>query len=717
MPIAPEQVLAVLERGGRPAYTPKALLRELGAGRHDLKALRRVLRGLMAEGRVERLEGRYRVPRADGLRDGEIRASAGGRRQVLDESGNLYDAVSDELAAAAADGDRVLFQVRSDGRALVIHVKAATRASWVGILDRESTGGFVTPYRDDAAWGIRIPRSGLGAARDGDVVVVELEKRRRGPAAGRIVEVLGPPGSPEADFRAVVWHRRLPVEFSTEALAEAEAFSPALSPEEIARRVDLRERAFLTIDPASARDHDDAVCVESAPGGATRLWVAIADVSHYVREGSALDADAVLRSTSVYFPDRAIPMLPERLSGGLCSLRPDEERPALCAELLFDGRGKVTRRSFYPAVIRSRARLAYSDAAAVMEGEAGAGSLGEETRRQLVALAELTQRLQRRRREAGSIDFELPAARVVLDDEGRPIDIVREPRTVAHRAIEDAMLAANRAVSSALAEAGAPALYRVHEPPLAGDMQELLDLLQSFGLVGKRPRDSVLAPAEVAAALRKVKGRPEERLVNLVSLRCMRQARYADRDLGHYALAFDSYTHFTSPIRRYPDLVVHRALKDLLAGDAPARRRAEARRSGLAAVASRASFRERLAEAAEREMMDLKKCAFMAPRVGEVFEGTVSGVARHGFYVTLDECFVEGLVHVSRLPGYAIFEERSHQIVLRGTRRRWRLADRVRVLLDSVDPVKAWINLSLADEPIEPRRPKHTKRPRGRRRR
>jgi ribonuclease R len=272
-------------------------------------------------------------------------------------------------------------------------------------------------------------------------------------------------------------------------------------------------------------------------------------------------------------------------------------------------------------------------------------------------------------------------------------------------------------VSSALAEAGAPALYRVHEPPLAGDMQELLDLLQSFGLVGKRPRDSVLAPAEVAAALRKVKGRPEERLVNLVSLRCMRQARYADRDLGHYALAFDSYTHFTSPIRRYPDLVVHRALKDLLAGDAPARRRAEARRSGLAAVASRASFRERLAEAAEREMMDLKKCAFMAPRVGEVFEGTVSGVARHGFYVTLDECFVEGLVHVSRLPGYAIFEERSHQIVLRGTRRRWRLADRVRVLLDSVDPVKAWINLSLADEPIEPRRPKHTKRPRGRRRR
>jgi ribonuclease R len=710
MPIGPEQVLAVLERGGRPAYTPKALLRELGAGRHDLKALRRVLRGLMAEGRVERLEGRYRAPRADGLREGEIRAAGGGRRQVQEPNGELHDAVPDEVAAGAADGDRVLFQLRADGRALVIHVKAATRENWVGILDREPRGGFVTPYRDDTAWGIRIPRSGLGEARDGDVVVVELERRRDGPATGRIVEVLGPPGSPEADFRAVVWHRRLPVAFPPEALAEAEAFSPELSAEEIARRVDLRERAFLTIDPATARDHDDAVCVEAVSGGATRLWVAIADVSHYVREGSALDAEALLRGTSVYFPDRAIPMLPERLSGGLCSLRPDEERPALCVEMLFDGRGELTRRSFYPALVRSRARLAYSEAAAAMEGEADGESLGQELRGQLVELASLTGRLQQRRREAGSIDFELPAPRVVLNDEGLPIDIEREPRTVAHRAIEDAMLAANRAVSAALVEAGAPALYRVHEPPLAGDMQELLELLQSFGLVGRRPRDGVLAPTEVAAALRRVRGRPEERLVNLVALRCMRQARYADRDLGHYALAFDSYTHFTSPIRRYPDLVVHRALRDLLSGDAPARRRAEARAPGLAALASRASYRERLAEAAEREMLDLKKCAFLAPRVGETFQGTVSGVARHGFYVTLDECFVEGLVHVSTLPGYAVLEERSHQIVLRGTRRRWRMGDRVRVLLDSVDPVKAWINLSLADQPREPGRTRRRRR-------
>ncbi len=695
MPVDRESVLKVLEGRGRPWLTPKVLLRQAGGQRHELKQLRSLLRELLREGAVERLDGRYRLRREDGLVEGLFHP-AGEGGQLVDDGGRTW-AVTDPAGARA--GDRVLLQPRG-GQAPageVVHVLTRSRRDWVGILSRGPTGGMVTPYRDDAAWGVRVAREDLGEARDGDVVVVLPAKRRArgGEPRGRVVEVLGPPGTPEADFRAVVWRRDLPVAFPPAALEEADAPSPELDPAEVRRRVDLRDRPLLTIDPATARDHDDAVCVEPLERGGARLWVAIADVSHYVPPGSALDHEALRRGNSVYFPDRAIPMLPERLSGDLCSLRPDVDRYALCAELVLDGQGRVTRRSFYPAVIRSRARLAYEEAAAVMEGGAPLGPMSDEVRTQLRALADATRRLQRRRFAAGSIDFDLPSAEIVLGDDGHPVDIVQAPRNLAHRAIEEAMLAANQAVAGALEAARAPAVYRVHEPPSPADMETLLELLENFGLLGRRPADGELSPRDVARALGKAVGRPEERLVNLVTLRCMRQARYAAANRGHFALAFDRYTHFTSPIRRYADLVVHRALKDMLADDEAARRRAAGRRGGLDTVSARVSWRERVAEAAEREMVQLKKCAFMAPRVGEEFDGTLTGVARHGFYVTLDEVFVEGLVHVSTLPGYAVFDERAHALVIRGSRERFRLGDRFRVLLDQVDRVKGWINFSM----------------------
>jgi ribonuclease R len=266
---------------------------------------------------------------------------------------------------------------------------------------------------------------------------------------------------------------------------------------------------------------------------------------------------------------------------------------------------------------------------------------------------------------------------------------------VAHRAIEEAMLAANRSVSEALDRSGTPAIYRIHEPPAPADAEALELLLRSLGLLERRGGDGALDPGDVARAIQRVAGRPEARLVNLVALRSMRQARYSAQDAGHFALAFPSYTHFTSPIRRYADLVVHRALKDLLAGDASARRRAEARGRDIEAVAARVSLRERAAEAAEREMVDLKKVAFMARRVGEEYDGTITGVARHGFYVTPDPFFVEGLVHVSTLPGWAELDERAHALVLRRSGERFRLGDRVRVRVDGVDRVRAWISFAL----------------------
>jgi ribonuclease R len=655
--VTPQGVLRALAGPGRPQLGRAAIGRRLGVDRGGERALGTLLEALVREGRIERVGRRYRLPRADGLVEGRLRDDA----SVVEEGGAVWR-VPD--SGGAEPGDRVLLQPSDPTRQRgdILDVLGGERTAWVGIFRDRGAGGVVTPYRDEpgADWRIPVARRDRAGAVDGAVVVVE---RRR------VVEVLGPPGMPEADFRAVVWRRRLPVAFPRSVQAAADAIPGALDPAEVARRIDLRSQPFVTIDPETARDHDDAVCVAEAPGGGARLWVAIADVSHFVAEGSPVDVEALRRGNSVYFPDRAIPMLPERLSGDLCSLRPEAERLALVVELAFDAAGAVQHRAFYPAVVRSRARLTYAEAAAAMETGAC---------EQLRLLERLTQRLTQRRFDAGSLDFDLPSAEIVLGDDAHPVDIVEEPRTPAHRAIEESMLAANRAVAEALAAAGVPAVFRNHEPPAPEDADALGDVLVAFGL-----------PPDFGEALRCVAGRPEERLVHGIALRSMRQARYEADCRGHFALAFRHYVHFTSPIRRYADLVVHRALKALLDG-----RGADACRDRMRAVAARVSWRERVAVEAEREMIDLKKCVFMAQRVGRNFDGTVSGVAPHGLYVTLDDWFVDGLVHVSKLPGYFEVDDRRFALTSRSGER-FRLGDRLRVRVDAVDGVAGHINFSL----------------------
>jgi ribonuclease R len=538
------------------------------------------------------------------------------------------------------------------------------------------------------------------------------------------------------------------VEFSAATVAEVKAARPAIGAKELARRVDLRDRPFVTIDPPDARDHDDAVYVEeidveeigvedrgveavgaetagveasgggpaSAGKGSIRLWVAIADVSHYVREGSALDAEALYRGNSVYFPDRSIPMLPERLSGDLCSLRPDVDRLALVAELAIDRKGAATRSSFYPAVIRSQAKLNYAQAAGVMEApdrkaglaalraswDEGAGPPDPAWVGQLRLLAKLAKRLMERRFAEGSIDFDLPTGEIVLDEEGMPHDVVESERTMAHRAVEEAMLAANRAVAKALESSGLPAIYRCHEEPSPEKLAELRQLLESFGLVaakrsgaGRGAREGEpLTPLDISRALLRAAGRPEERLVNLVTLRSMRRACYAAENRGHFALGFERYLHFTSPIRRYADLVVHRRLKQLMEGEAPPAKAARM----VERVASRISFRERLAVQAEREMSDIKRCAFMLRHVGEEFDGSISGVARHGIYVTLDAFYVDGLLPLWSMPEYMELDAGQHAFVGRSSGRRYRLGDPLRIRVEEVDIVKGWIRFVLAGE-------------------
>jgi len=714
MAIPPERVLRALDRRQRPLLTTRALLRAVGGERGELRALNATLRRLVGEGKVERLEGRYRLARTDVLLEGVVDRAREGRARVVGDDGSSWNVEGD-----LAPGTRVLIepQAGEPGRAELVRAIGGPRGDFVGVLLRE---GWLVPWREDPRSNValHLPRAAWRGAQPGDVVAAERAEaprsqrrpRRAGPPrgrrpeappppTGRVVEVLGPLGTPDADFRAIVWRHRLPLEFPPAALAEAEALDPAQAADGEGR-LDLREHPFVTIDPASARDHDDAVFVEPRPvrtagAAADRLWVAIADVARFVPEGSALDSEARRRGNSVYFPDRAIPMLPERLSGELCSLRPGADRPVLAVALDVARDGSVRKARFHQALIRSRARLVYDDAAVVMEGGETPAIRDRDVRDQLQRLAAVAGRLTARRFAAGAIDFDLPTAEIVLGDEGHPTDIVEAPRTIANRAIEEAMLAANRAVAEHLGAHDVPALFRVHEPPLPDQLEALQELLESLGLLDPRALTGTLEAIDIQRAVQRAAGRPEERLVNSVALRSLRQARYDHVNRGHFALAFEAYLHFTSPIRRYADLVVHRQLRDLLDGSNASRARIAARGERLAGWGAALSFCERAAMEAERDAVDLKKCVFLRDRVGERFPATVTRASRHGLHVTLDPFFVEGLVPIRTLPGRWDFDEQHYAWVARGGRERLSLGDRVEVALARVEMLRGWIDFAL----------------------
>jgi len=720
MDISSERVLRALDRRQRPLLTSHALLRALGAEGEEARALAVVLRNLVREGRVERLGGRYRLVRDDVLVEGRLDRVRDGGGRVIADDGSVWQLESVDVLP----GTRVLIEPRAGepGRADLVRAIGGPRADFVGVL---LPNGWAVPWRDDprASGALRLPRTAWGGAQPGDVVRAELvvEPRGRGrgrarpgkeeawrrdrrpaPAAphGRVVEVLGPLGTPDADFRAIVWRHRLPLEFPPAAEEEAKAQDAALPADALARSLDLRAQPFVTIDPATARDYDDAVFVEPAPARAAgpagwRLWVAIADVARFVPEGSALDEEARRRGNSVYFPDRAIPMLPERLSGELCSLRPGADRLVLAVAMDVARDGVVRHAVFHEAVIRSRARLVYDDAAVVMDGGETPAIRDPDVCEQLARLAAVGKRLTARRFAAGAIDFDLPGAEIVLGDEGRPTDIVESPRTIAHRSIEEAMLAANRAVAEHLLARQVPALFRVHEPPLPEALEALRELLHSLGLLDARAAGGVLEAHDIQRAVQRAVGRPEERLVNSVALRSLRQARYDAVNRGHFALAFDAYLHFTSPIRRYADLVVHRQLRDLLDGSGAARARWQRRGERLAGWGAALSWRERAAMEAERDAVGLKKCVFLQDRVGERFAATVTRVSRYGLHVTLDPFFVEGLVPIRTLSGYWDFDEARFAWVARGRRDRLQLGDRVEVALQRVEMLRGWIDFTL----------------------
>jgi ribonuclease R len=568
----------------------------------------------------------------------------------------------------------------------------------VGRFERDRTGqAYIVPFDRRAIDDVFVPRSDTADAEPGQMVLVEITRHGAAGHAPRgvVTEVLGDIDQPGVDTEIILRKHGIPNEHPPEVIAEAQGIGGAVRPEDIEGRTDFRDRIVVTIDGEHARDFDDAISIERLANGHYWLGVHIADVAHYVREGSALDREAYERGTSVYFPERAVHMFPEALATGVCSLNPQVDRLVQSCLMEVTARGEVVRHEMHDGVIRSTARMTYTAVNAILTDREPA-VLAQY--RELVPTFELMHQLftilNGRRRRRGSVDFDLPEPEVILDTEGLIADIVASERNVAHRLIEEFMLLANETVAAHLERSGMPSLYRIHEAPDALKVEEFEAFVSSLGYSLAAPPTGV-RPTHFQALVEKIRGTPVERPIAFLMLRTMQKARYDSVNMGHFGLAAASYTHFTSPIRRYPDLVVHRLLREQRHAKVPAERREE-----LAAIlpetGRHTSERERRANDAERELIQWKKVRFMADKVGDVFDGYVTGVTSFGLFVELVEHYVEGLVHVSTLADdFYRFTEGSHALFGERTRKVFRLGDHVRVQVVRVDMERRMIDLAL----------------------
>jgi ribonuclease R len=731
----------------------KQLAREMGIKGGQKEQLEQLLDGLIAKGELVELRGgqfvvvkmsrEFAVGRLNMHRDGYGFLIAD--RAIEGIKGDVY--IPKDSAAKAMHGDRVVVRIariERDGRAdgEILRILKRAHITVVGEFHVRKHGNFVAAHDErirqwiEIPEGMEIPASGETVNRvgvepvriegpqdlDGMIVNVEIvEYAGQGDnAVGRVIEVLGSPDDFGIDVEIIIRKHHIPHEFPADVIAEAKSFGTEVPAEAIANRRDFRDLDIVTIDGETARDFDDAVWVDRLANGNYALQVHIADVSHYVRPGSAIDREAEMRGTSVYFPDRAVPMLPVELSTELCSLKPQVDRLVLSALLEIDNRGDVVRQDFTRGVIRSAERMTYTNVHKLLEGDVEQRERYRNLVDRFELMRELALKLNRKRVKRGSIDFDLPEPLIEFDVEGEMVGVGRTPRNIAHRIIEEFMLAANEAVASHLERAEIPSIYRVHEVPDPKRIMDFEEVAAAFGyslesggqmkklrtMERKRDgrkvyKDIVLPDASLSVTSRsyqklvaKLEGKPEERILTYLMLRSLKQARYSEVNAGHFALAADSYTHFTSPIRRYPDLIVHRILGAFLD-----RHEAMYGETQLHEIADQSSQTERRADEAERELMEWKKAKFMEDRVGEEFSGMIISTTRFGFFVELENIFIEGLVPLETLPGDQYrYQENTRKIVGERSKRVFAIGDAVRVSLDRVDAVEKKLQFSVVEE-------------------
>jgi ribonuclease R len=689
---------------------------ELGKAFHvpeaEEDAFRERLEDLERRGEIARVRGeKYSAIEYSSMMAGRITVRPEGFGFVLVDAGDdlfiprsgMHGAMDGDTVLAREEKARVRGRGRDAGKTsgTVVKVLDRARERVVGRFEAADGKKVVLPYDPKLDAIVRIADGKTRGARDGEIVEARLTvfPDNRRVAHGVVEERLGFLGEPGVDIEIVLRSHNLPHRFPEPVVAESEAFPEEVREEDLLGRRDLRDHRIVTIDGETAKDFDDAVEVVKTEHG-YRLGVHIADVSNYVEEGTALDDEARSRGTSVYFPGRVLPMLPERLSNGLCSLNPRVDRLVLSALLELDRTGRVLKAEFARGVIRSAHRMTYTEVARLLESR----PTSEDARRygpfleDFQVMGELAALLRRRREGRGSIDFDLPDADIVLDDEGLVVGIVPESRNVAHKLIEEFMLAANEAVAKHLLFAKQPAIYRVHDRPDPDRLVDLREILQSFGYELKGDLEEV-PPAAFQKVLRAIEGKPEERLLRDLLLRAQRKAIYSPECRGHYALAAPYYCHFTSPIRRYPDLIVHRQLTRLLREGRPVPAKdLERITQDFNETANICSQRERRAEQAERESLLWKKIVFMKDKVGRDFDAYVTGVASFGVFVTLKDFFVEGLVPVSALgEDFFVYEEKQHRLRGRSSGQTYRLGDSLRVKLKAIDEVRRRLDFLLED--------------------
>jgi ribonuclease R len=667
------RVLEALNAARAP-LTPQELGARLRIHRTERRSFHAALAALERAGDiVQNRAGALLVAKRIALVAGRVEGHADGHGFLVpDEPGASIFLPAAEMRQLM-HGDRAAVRITgrdARGRALgeVVEVLERANRRIVGRLHAEHGVLFLVPEDRRIAHDILVPPAEAGRAKPGQVVTVDLVAQPGAHAQpiGRVVEVLGHHADPGMEIEIAVRKFDLPHEFSKKAMAQARALPDEVREED--GRKNLRDLDLVTIDGETAKDFDDAVFARK-DGKGWRLWVAIADVSHYVRPGDALDRDARSRGTSVYFPRRVIPMLPEKLSNGLCSLNPNVDRLAMACEMAITHQGEVARYEFYPALIRSQARLTYTQVWNQLEST--------KVPENLSTLYELFKVLYEERNRRGAIDFDTLETRMVFDARGKIERIVPEPRNDAHRIIEECMLAANVCAGNFLAGKRQPALYRVHDVPAADKVAALREFLAELGL--QLPGGEIPRPKDYARLLERIRKRPDFGLLQTILLRSLKQAQYSPSNVGHFGLAFDAYVHFTSPIRRYPDLLVHRAIKAALLN----KRYVE---EDWDELGRHCSETERRADDASRDVENWLKCYYMRDHVGGTFSGSITGVVPFGLFVTLDDYFVDGLVHISELGrDYFQFDAARHMLLGERTGKRYRLADRMTVKLVRVD--------------------------------
>lgn len=714
--VTKQELLDFMRETAYKPMTVQELENHFGAdGAEEFKELIKLLNEMENEGEVLRTRtDRYGIPERMNLIRGRLHAHPKGFGFLIPDDRDhpdIYIHLNDMKGAMQNDIilGRVTGRSGPNGAKLegeVVRVVKRANDTIVGTFEHHEAYGFVLPDDKRIQKDVFVPREKFMGAVTGQKVVVKLVSFPDGRAAaeGEVVEILGHKDDPGVDILSIIRKFGLPEAFPPEVMQEAEEAPDAIREEDLAGRRDLRGRTIVTIDGADAKDLDDAVEVQLLDNGNYLLGVHIADVGFYVREGSMLDREAFNRGTSVYLVDRVIPMLPHRLSNGICSLNPQVDRLTLSCEMEIDPSGKVVSHDIYPSVIRTAERMTYADVRLLVDEEADPGAPPELLERYEALLPffrqmrDLALALRAKRMRRGAIDFDFSESKVIVDEEGKPIDIVKRPRTIAEMMIEEFMLAANETVAEHFHWLKVPFLYRIHEDPDGEKLLHFMQFITNFGYVVKGKGNTV-HPRALQSLLEEIKDTKEETVISTVMLRSMKQARYDAEPLGHFGLAAEFYSHFTSPIRRYPDLVIHRIIREVInnGGAGLADHRHDYLASRMPDIAQQSSDRERLAVDAERETDALKKAEYMLDKIGEEFEGIISSVTSFGMFIELENT-VEGLVRLSDLTDdYYHFHELQLALIGERTSKMFRVGDEVKVRVARVNVDERTIDFEMVD--------------------